>query len=63
MSPARRRAGRSLVQAGASGTGRDVAARLAELVFTAQTTFEQAKEFYADVHGAPAAASAARRIR
>ena len=44
-----------LVQAGASGTGRDVAARLAELVFTAPTTFEQAKEFYADVHGAPAA--------
>jgi N-acetyl-S-(2-succino)cysteine monooxygenase len=38
-----------LVQAGASGTGRDVAARLAEIVFTAQTTFEQAKEFYADV--------------
>ena len=39
-----------LVQAGASGTGRDVAARLAEIVFTAQTTFEQAKEFYTDVH-------------
>jgi FMN-dependent oxidoreductase (nitrilotriacetate monooxygenase family) len=38
-----------LVQAGASGTGRDVAARLAEIVFTAQTTFEQAKEFYVDV--------------
>jgi len=38
-----------LVQAGASGTGRDVAARLAEIVFTAQTTFEQAKIFYADV--------------
>src|SRR5262245_44981276 len=38
-----------LVQAGASGTGRDVAARLAELVFTASTTIEQAKEFYADV--------------
>jgi FMN-dependent oxidoreductase (nitrilotriacetate monooxygenase family) len=38
-----------LVQAGASGTGRDVAARLAEVVFTAQTTFEQGKEFYADV--------------
>jgi alkanesulfonate monooxygenase len=37
------------VQAGASGTGRDVAARLAELVFTAQTTFEQAQEFYSDV--------------
>jgi len=39
-----------LVQAGASGTGRDVAARLAEIVFTAQTTFDQAREFYADVH-------------
>ncbi len=38
-----------VVQAGASGTGRDVAARLAEVVFTAQTTFEQGKEFYADV--------------
>jgi FMN-dependent oxidoreductase (nitrilotriacetate monooxygenase family) len=38
-----------LVQAGASGTGRDVAARLAEIVFTAQTVFEQAKEFYSDV--------------
>jgi N-acetyl-S-(2-succino)cysteine monooxygenase len=38
-----------LVQAGASGTGRDVAARLAEIVFTAQTTFEQAKIFYSDV--------------
>ena len=38
-----------LVQAGASGTGRDVAARLAELVFTAATTFEQAKEFHDDV--------------
>ncbi|CAN5753491.1 LLM class flavin-dependent oxidoreductase [soil metagenome] len=38
-----------LVQAGASGTGRDVAARLAELAFTAATTFDQAKEFYADV--------------
>lgn len=40
-----------LVQAGASGTGRDVAARLAELVFTAQTTFEQGREFYGDVMG------------
>ena len=38
-----------VVQAGASGTGRDVAARLAEVVFTAQTTFEQGKEFYDDV--------------
>src|SRR5258708_18611920 len=38
-----------LVQAGASGTGRDVAARLADLVFTAQTTIDQAKEFYSDL--------------
>lgn len=38
-----------LVQAGASDTGRELAARTAELVFTAQTTFEQGKEFYADV--------------
>ena len=38
-----------LVQAGASGTGRDVAARIADLVFTASSTFEQAKEFYGDV--------------
>ncbi|MGE0418029.1 MAG: LLM class flavin-dependent oxidoreductase [Acetobacteraceae bacterium] len=38
-----------LVQAGASDTGRDLAARLAEVVFTAQTTFEQAQEFYGDV--------------
>jgi FMN-dependent oxidoreductase (nitrilotriacetate monooxygenase family) len=40
-----------LVQAGASDTGRDLAAQLAELVFTAQTTFEQATEFYSDVMG------------
>jgi N-acetyl-S-(2-succino)cysteine monooxygenase len=39
-----------LVQAGASDTGRDLAAQLAELVFTAATTFEQAAEFYADVY-------------
>jgi len=38
-----------LVQAGASDTGRDLAAQRAELVFTAQTTFEQAREFYTDV--------------
>jgi len=40
-----------LVQAGASDTGRDLAARMAELVFTAQTTLGQAREFYADVRG------------
>jgi FMN-dependent oxidoreductase (nitrilotriacetate monooxygenase family) len=38
-----------LVQAGASDTGRDLAARMAEVVFTAQTTLDQAQEFYADV--------------
>jgi alkanesulfonate monooxygenase len=38
-----------LVQAGASDTGRELAARTAELVFTAQTTFEQGREFYSDV--------------
>ncbi|WP_428492076.1 LLM class flavin-dependent oxidoreductase [Rhodopila sp.] len=38
-----------LVQAGASDTGRDLAARMAELVFTAQNTFEQAAEFYGDI--------------
>ncbi|MGE0223461.1 MAG: LLM class flavin-dependent oxidoreductase [Acetobacteraceae bacterium] len=38
-----------LVQAGASDTGRDLAAQLAEVVFTAQTTFEQARIFYGDV--------------
>ncbi len=38
-----------LVQAGASATGRAVAARTAEVVFTAQTTFDQAQEFYGDV--------------
>jgi len=38
-----------LVQAGASDTGRDVAARLAEVVFTAQTTLDQARAFYADI--------------
>ena len=38
-----------LVQAGASDTGRDLAARMAEVVFTAQTTFEQAREFHTDV--------------
>ena len=38
-----------LVQAGASDTGRELAAHTAERVFTAQTTFEQGKEFYTDV--------------
>ncbi len=39
-----------VVQAGASDTGRDLAARVAELVFTAQDVFERARDFYTDVH-------------
>lgn len=38
-----------LVQAGSSAAGRDLAARSAELIFTAQPTLAQAQEFYADV--------------
>jgi FMN-dependent oxidoreductase (nitrilotriacetate monooxygenase family) len=38
-----------VVQAGASDTGRDLAARVAELVFTAQDQFDKAREFYSDV--------------
>ena len=52
-----------LVQAGASGTGRDVAARLAEIVFTAQTTFEQAQGILRRRPWRACRASAARRTR
>ncbi len=38
-----------LVQAGASGPGRDLAARIADIVFTAGTVKEQAIEFYDDL--------------
>ena len=38
-----------LVQAGASGPGRDLAARVADIVFTAGTVKEQAIEFYDDL--------------
>ena len=38
-----------LVQAGSSETGREYAARFAEAVFTAQQTFEEGRDFYADV--------------
>lgn len=38
-----------MVQAGASDDGRDLAAATAEVVFTAQTTIEDACAFYADV--------------
>lgn len=38
-----------LVQAGSSGPGRDLAARIADIVFTAGTVKEQAVEFYKDL--------------
>ena len=38
-----------MVQAGASDVGRDLAARTADVVFTAAQTFESAKSFYDDV--------------
>jgi alkanesulfonate monooxygenase len=40
-----------LAQAGASETGKDFAARIAEIVFTPLHTLEQAKAFYADMKG------------
>jgi FMN-dependent oxidoreductase (nitrilotriacetate monooxygenase family) len=39
-----------LVQAGASGPGRDLAARIADVVFTAGTVKEQALDFYRDLN-------------
>jgi len=38
-----------LVQAGSSEDGRDVAAETAEVVFTATTTIDDAREFYSDI--------------
>lgn len=38
-----------IVQAGASEAGRDLAARTAEVIFTANLTLEDAQEFYGDV--------------
>ncbi|WP_223829847.1 LLM class flavin-dependent oxidoreductase [Paenibacillus arenilitoris] len=38
-----------LVQAGSSESGRAMGARVAEVVFTAQQTFDAAREFYADL--------------
>ena len=40
-----------IVQAGASEPGRDLAARTAEVIFTANQTLADAQEFYADVKG------------
>ncbi|GJD19768.1 monooxygenase-like [Rivularia sp. IAM M-261] len=40
-----------IVQAGASEAGRDLAARTAEVIFTANQTLADAQEFYADLKG------------
>ncbi|AUW46094.1 MULTISPECIES: LLM class flavin-dependent oxidoreductase [Rhizobium] len=40
-----------LVQAGASGPGKELAARTAEAIFAAHITLDEAKTFYADVKG------------
>ncbi|WFU78165.1 LLM class flavin-dependent oxidoreductase [Bradyrhizobium sp. CIAT3101] len=40
-----------LVQAGSSGPGKELAARTAEVIFTAQQTLEDAVSFYSDVKG------------
>jgi FMN-dependent oxidoreductase (nitrilotriacetate monooxygenase family) len=40
-----------LVQAGSSDPGKELAARTAEVVFTAHQTFEDAKSFYTDLKG------------
>lgn len=40
-----------VVQAGSSEAGRDLAARTAEVIFTAQQTLQDAIDFYADVKG------------
>ncbi|BAY60115.1 monooxygenase-like protein [Calothrix brevissima NIES-22] len=40
-----------IVQAGASEAGRDLAARTAEVIFTANQTLADAQEFYADIKG------------
>ncbi|MDD2546014.1 MAG: LLM class flavin-dependent oxidoreductase [Burkholderiaceae bacterium] len=40
-----------VVQAGSSDAGKDLAARTAEVVFTAQQTLQEAVDFYADLKG------------
>jgi alkanesulfonate monooxygenase len=44
-----------IVQAGSSEPGRQLTARIADVMFTAQASFEQAQAFYADVKGRLAA--------
>jgi N-acetyl-S-(2-succino)cysteine monooxygenase len=52
LSSARSPQGRPVVvQAGSSEPGKELTARIADVMFTAQATFEQAQAFYADVKG------------
>ena len=52
LSSARSPQGRPvIVQAGASEPGKELTARVADVMFTAQASFEQAQAFYADVKG------------
>ncbi|HKT65838.1 MAG TPA: LLM class flavin-dependent oxidoreductase [Burkholderia sp.] len=44
-----------VIQAGSSGPGQDLAARTAEVVFTAQQTLDEAQAFYRDLKGRLAA--------
>lgn len=45
-----------LAQAGGSGPGRDLGARIADLIYTAQTDINEARDFYRDMKGRAAAA-------
>jgi FMN-dependent oxidoreductase (nitrilotriacetate monooxygenase family) len=50
LNEARSPQGRPIVaQAGASGPGKSIAARVADIVFSAQSTIEEAREFYDEV--------------
>jgi FMN-dependent oxidoreductase (nitrilotriacetate monooxygenase family) len=50
LNEARSPQGRPIVaQAGASGPGKDIAARVADIVFSAQSTIEEARAFYGDI--------------
>jgi N-acetyl-S-(2-succino)cysteine monooxygenase len=40
-----------IIQAGQSGAGRDLSARIADIVFTMQSSFESAKAFYDEMKG------------
>ena len=52
LSSARSPQGRPvIVQAGSSEPGKELTARIADVMFTAQASFEQAQAFYADVKG------------